>query len=85
MQTRVAVMGIVVENTDSVERLNTLLHEYGSYIIGRMGIPYRARNINIVSIAIDAPQDVISTLSGKIGNLDGISVKTAYSNMPSDE
>ena len=74
-------MGIVVENTDSVERLNTLLHEYGSYIIGRMGIPYRARNINIVSIAIDAPQDVISALSGKIGNLDGISVKTAYSNV----
>ncbi len=69
MQTRVAVMGIVVENTDSVERLNTLLHEYGGYIIGRMGIPYRARNINIVSIAIDAPQDVISALSGKIGNL----------------
>ena len=87
MQTRVAVMGIVVENTDSVERLNTLLHEYGSYIIGRMGIPYRARNINIVSIAIDAPQpqDVISALSGKIGNLDGISVKTAYSNVQSDE
>ena len=80
-----AVMGIVVENTDSVERLNTLLHEYGSYIIGRMGIPYRARNINIVSIAIDAPQDVISALSGKIGNLDGISVKTAYSNVQSDE
>ena len=77
MQTRVAVMGIVVENTDSVERLNTLLHEYGSYIIGRMGIPYRVRNINIVSIAID--------LSGKIGNLDGISVKTAYSNVQSDE
>ena len=85
MQTRVAVMGIVVENTDSVERLNTLLHEYGSYIIGRMGIPYRARNINIVSIAIDAPQDVISALSGKIGNLDGISVKTAYSTVQSDE
>ena len=78
-------MGIVVENTDSVERLNTLLHEYGSYIIGRMGIPYRARNINIVSIAIDAPQDVISALSGKIGNLDGISVKTAYSTVQSDE
>ena len=85
MQTRVAVMGIVVENTDSVERLNTLLHEYGSYIIGRMGIPYRARNINIVSIAIDAPQDVISALSGKIGNLDGISVKTAYCYVQSDE
>ena len=85
MQTRVAVMGIVVENTDSVERLNTLLHEYGSYIIGRMGIPYRARNINIVSIAIDAPQDVISALSGKIGNLDGISVKTAYSNLTGEK
>ena len=85
MQTRVAVMGIVVENTDSVERLNTLLHEYGSYIIGRMGIPYRARSINIVSIAIDAPQDGISALSGKIGSLDGISVKTAYSNVLADE
>ena len=82
MQTRVAVMGIVVENTDSVERLNTLLHEYGSYIIGRMGIPYRARNINIVSIAIDAPQDVISALSGKIGNLDGISVKSMLAKLP---
>ena len=78
-------MGIVVENTDSVERLNTLLHEYGSYIIGRMGIPYRARNINIVSIAIDAPQDVISALSGKIGKLDGVSVKTAYSNVITHE
>ena len=81
MQTRVVVMGIVVENTDSVERLNTLLHEYGSYIIGRMGIPYRARNINIVSIAIDAPQDVIRALSGKIGRLKGVSAKTAYSNV----
>ena len=85
MQTRVAVMGIIVENTDSVEQLNHLLHEYGHYIIGRMGIPYRARSINIVSIAIDAPQDVISALSGKIGSLDGISVKTAYSNGLADE
>ena len=85
MQTRVAVMGIIVENTDSVEQLNHLLHEYGHYIIGRMGIPYRARRINIVSIAIDAPQDVISALSGKIGSLDGISVKTAYSNVLADE
>ena len=85
MQTRVAVMGIIVENTDSVEQLNHLLHEYGQYIIGRMGIPYRARSINIVSIAIDAPQDVISALSGKIGSLDGISVKTAYSNVLADE
>ena len=85
MQTRVAVMGIIVENTDSVEQLNHLLHEYGHYIIGRMGIPYRARSINIVSIAIDAPQDVISALSGKIGSHDGISVKTAYSNVLADE
>ena len=85
MQTRVAVMGIIVENTDSVEQLNALLHEYGHYIIGRMGIPYRGRSINIVSIAIDAPQDVISALAGKIGNLDGISVKTAYSNVLADE
>ena len=85
MQTRVAVMGIIVENTDSVEQLNHLLHQYGQYIIGRMGIPYRARSINIVSIAIDAPQDVISALSGKIGSLDGISVKTAYSNVLADE
>lgn len=85
MQTRVAVMGIIVENTDSVEQLNHLLHEYGHYIIGRMGIPYRACSINIVSIAIDAPQDVISALSGKIGSLDGISVKTAYSNVLADE
>ena len=85
MQTRVAVMGIIVENTDSVEQLNHLLHEYGHYIIGRMGIPYRARSINIVSIAIDAPQDVISALSGKIGSLDGISVKTAYSSVLAGE
>ena len=85
MQTRVAVMGIIVENTDSVEQLNHLLHEYGHYIIGRMGIPYRARSINIVSIAIDAPQDVTSALSGTIGSRDGISVKTAYSNVLADE
>ena len=81
METRVAVMGIIVENMASVELLNSLLHEFGEYILGRMGIPYRRRGISIVSIAIDAPQDVISALAGKIGNLDGISVKTAYSNV----
>ena len=81
METRVAVMGIIVENTDSVHELNDLLHNYAEYIVGRMGIPYRKHNISIVSIAIDAPQDVISALAGKIGSLDGISVKTAYSNM----
>ena len=81
METRIAVMGIIVEDINSVEALNSALHDYGKYIIGRMGIPYRDRNINIVSIAIDAPQDIISTLAGKIGNLDGVSVKTAYSNV----
>lgn len=80
METRIAVMGIIVENEDSVEALNALLHDYGCYIIGRMGIPYREKGVNIVSIAIDAPQDTISALSGKLGRLDGISVKTAYSN-----
>ena len=85
MKTRVAVMGIIVEDMDSVEQLNALLHTYGQYIIGRMGIPYREKGINIVSIAIDAPQDAISALSGKIGNLHGISVKTAYSNVSGDE
>ena len=81
METRVAVMSIIVEKSDSVEPLNTLLHEYGKYIIGRMGIPYRQRNINIISIAIDAPQDMISTLAGKIGKLEGVSVKTAFSSV----
>ena len=85
METRVAVMGIIVENWDSVDALNNLLHDYGKYIIGRMGIPYREKNINIISIAIDAPQDKISALSGKIGKLDGISVKTAYSGVVSNE
>ena len=78
---RVAVMAIIVENRETSDKLNLLLHEYGDFIIGRMGIPYRERGVNIVSIAIDAPQDEISALSGKIGNLPGISVKTAYSNI----
>lgn len=81
METRVAIMGIIVENTDSAEELNAVLHEYGQYIIGRMGIPYREKKVHIVSIAVDAPQDVISAMAGKIGKLPGISVKTAYSNV----
>lgn len=81
METRVAVIAIIVESPDSVETLNSLLHEYRSYIIGRMGIPCREKNINLISIAIDAPQDIISALSGKIGKLKGISVKTAYSSV----
>ena len=81
MNTRVAVMSIIVENGDTVEQLNSILHEYGEYIIGRMGIPYRKRKISIISIAIDAPQDTISALSGRIGNLAGVTVKTAYSSV----
>ena len=81
MESRVAVISIIVENPDTVEQLNALLHDYGQYIIGRMGIPYRARNINIISLAVDGPQDVISALSGKIGSLPGVSAKTAYSNV----
>ena len=81
MEKRVAVLGIIVENMESVEKLNELLHAYSEYIIGRMGLPYREKNIQIISVAIDAPQDSISSLAGKIGKLEGISVKTAYSNV----
>ncbi|HWQ71244.1 MAG TPA: TM1266 family iron-only hydrogenase system putative regulator [Desulfitobacteriaceae bacterium] len=81
METRVAIIGIIVEDNDSVEKLNNILHEYRQYIFGRMGIPYRSRKINVISIAVDAPQDTISALSGKIGKLAGISAKTAYSNV----
>ena len=84
METRVAVMSIIVENGDSVERLNGLLHDYGEFIIGRMGIPYRQKKINILSIALDAPQDTISALAGKLG-LKGVSVKTAYSHVTGQE
>ena len=72
-------MAVIVEDDDAAEKLNAVLHHYGKHIIGRMGIPYRARGINIISIAIDAPQDEISSLAGKLGNIHGISVKTAYS------
>ena len=85
MDTRVAVMSIIVENPDTVHELNALLHEYGQYIIGRMGIPYREKDINIISIALDAPMNTISALSGKIGKLQGISVKTAYSGVKTNE
>ena len=85
MEKRVAVMGIIVENRDVVQEVNNILHEYAEFIIGRMGIPYKEKKISIISIAIDAPQDEISALSGKIGKLPGISVKTAYSNVFSNE
>ncbi len=79
METRVALIGIVVDNPESVMTLNALLHEYGAYIIGRMGIPYRKRGISVISVALDAPPDVVSALSGKLGMLDGVSTKTVYS------
>ncbi|MGI6238259.1 MAG: TM1266 family iron-only hydrogenase system putative regulator [Christensenellales bacterium] len=85
MPSRVAVMGIIVEKSDSVDKLNALLHEYAPYIIGRMGVPYRKRDIYIISIALDAPQNAISALAGKIGNVAGVSVKTAYSHVNDDE
>lgn len=81
MDSRVAVMSIIVEDMDVVEQVNAVLHEYGEYIIGRMGIPYRARRISIISIALDAPQDTISALSGRIGKMAGVSVKTSFSSM----
>ena len=80
METRVAVIGIIVENPEATARLNEILHAYSAYIIGRMGIPYRHRGINVISIAIDAPQDAISALTGKLGRLEGVTAKTAYSN-----
>ena len=85
MDARVAVMSIIVENAEAAERINALLHEYGDYVIGRMGIPYRKRKISIISVALDAPQNVISALSGKIGGIDGVSVKTAYSGVISND
>lgn len=79
METRVAVISIIISNPASVQVMNEILHEYSEYIIGRMGIPYRSKGINIISIAVDAPQDKISALSGKIGRLDGVTSKAAYS------
>ena len=78
MENRVAMVSIVVEEYDAAEKVNALLHEYGAYIIGRMGIPYRARNISLISVAMDAPGDVISALSGKLGMIRGVSSKTVY-------
>lgn len=80
MENRVAIIGIVVENPNSVDKLNDILHEFAQYIIGRMGLPYKQKNIAIISVVLDAPQDIISALSGKIGNLDGISSKTLFAN-----
>ena len=79
MEEKVSIIGIIVENVNSTDKLNALLHEYGDYIIGRMGIPYQKKDLNIISIALDAPMDIINTLSGKIGRLDGVSSKVVCS------
>lgn len=84
MENRVALMAIIVEDRESANELNSLLHEYGEYVIGRMGIPYHKRNISILSVALDAPNNIISSLSGKIGKLKGVSTKIAYSNVGSE-
>jgi len=81
--TRIAVIAVIIENLDASEALNQLLHEYGEYIIGRMGVPYRQKKVSIMSIMLDAPQNAISALSGKIGMLPGVSSKTLYSKVES--
>ena len=84
MDTRVALIGIMVENPESVEQLNDILHQFGRYIIGRMGIPYHERGVNVISVAIDAPENVISALSGKLGMLQGVSSKAIYAKLKTD-
>lgn len=81
MESRIAVISIIVENTESVERLNAILHEYSEYMIGRFGLPYRQRGINIICAVMEAPQDQISAMSGKIGRLKGVTAKATYSNI----
>ncbi len=79
METRVAVISIILENSASVDEVNKLISDYSDYVVGRMGIPYKKRGISIISVVMDAPQDVVSTFSGKLGKLDGVSSKAAYS------
>lgn len=79
METRVAIISIIVEEGSATDEVNAILHEYNSIIIGRMGIPYRKKDIGIISIAVDGTQDTINTLAGNIGKIDGVSAKTVYS------
>lgn len=81
METRLALIGIVVENKDSAKKINDVLHEYGEYIVGRMGIPYRKRNVSVISVVIDAPSDIISALAGKLGMIPDVNIKTVYSKL----
>ena len=79
MENRIAILGIIIENMDSVFEVNEILHEYNKYIIGRMGMPYREKNVSVISIVMDAPNNIISAVSGKLGMLDGVSAKAVYS------
>ena len=79
METRIALIGIIVENKDSVEKINGILHEYGEHIVGRMGVPYKPKNVSVISVIMDAPNSVISALSGKLGMIPHVNVKTVYS------
>jgi len=81
METRVAVLAILAENFDSAEQINALLHDFGPHIVGRMGLPYRERNVNVISIVIDAPPDKINALAGKLGRIEGVTAKAVYSNV----
>lgn len=85
METRVAVISLIVTDNKVIETLNGILHTYSEFIIGRMGLPYRTKNVNIICIAVDAPQNIISAMSGKLGVLSGVNVKTAYSNVISSD
>ena len=78
METRIAHIGIIIENTEEAEHINQILHEAGDYIVGRMGIPYREKGVSVMSIVMDAPEAITAAISGKIGNLEGVTVKTAY-------
>ena len=85
MQTRIAVTAIIVEDMESAEGVNQILHAYRQYIVGRMGVPYREKKVSVISVILDAPQDAISALSGKLGMLKGVSSKTVYSRLPETE
>lgn len=85
METRIAVIAIIVEDRTRSEELNRFLHQYGEYVVGRMGVPYRQKGVSVISVILDAPQEKISALSGKLGMLEGVTTKTVYSKMPERE
>lgn len=85
MYNRIAIIGIMVEDFEATEKINLVLHEYGKYVVGRMGIPYKDRSIHVISVILDAPNDVISALSGKLGMIKGVTAKSMYSKLPSEK